>query len=311
MLPDNCTAFTAVTNFDRTLGVMVANTRGDMRTYEFGWIGRNANNDGRQGPPFTREALFAIADEWETGIPRVAAYRPSEPREVPAAPYMRTKDAFTDWVKTAKKGDTAVYFTGSIVHFRDEAPRRMVELQRLADQAPVKKPRPAVERLELARLQATRELLTQVDLFYRKDLITLGQRRDLGGIGTSYLAIRKGNRMTQSHPYLEQKLQKEMSGAIRGNWAKHAAKNFQILAITYDGSSDNTHETTAIVRIYKGNAQNTLDVRIPYRDLGENRARWPFILKLRGDKAAKQLSMRVGRADAIRASGNKSSLDDM
>lgn len=293
MLPETVTVHTGVLNFGRTLSVLISNSMAEMKTYEFGWVGRTPTCDGRQGEDFSNKAIMAIADEWSTGSVFIKAYVPTV-KAAPATPYIITKDALVDWVAKARKGDMVVYFRGSIAQFRDDAPRRIVELQRRADQAPQKKPQPAKERAELFKLQRERELLAQIDLFMRKDLITVSQRPDIEGNGTAYLAIRKGKNMAVSHPYVEAKLKNEIKNAITIAWAKFS-KEFQIQAIDWEGGTDDTHMTTAKVLIYRGNPQDPTTIMIPAIDLGENRKKWPHILHAKGKKAANMVNAREGR----------------
>lgn len=294
MLPETVTVHTGVLNMGRTLSVLVSNSQAQMKSYEFGWVGRTSTCDGRQGEEFSNKAIMAIADEWNNGSLFVKAYEPSV-RAAPATPYVITKDALIDWVAKARKGDMVVYFRGSLARFRNDAPRRIVELQKRADQAPAKRPQPAHERAELFQLQRDRELLTQIDLFMRKDLITVSQRPDIEGNGTAYLAIRKGKQMAVSHPYVEGKLKKEIGNAIQVAWAKFS-RDFQIQAIDWEGTTDDTHKITARVLIYRDNAQDPTVIHIPEDDLGQNRKQWPHILHNKGKKAVKMVNAREGRA---------------
>lgn len=54
--------------------------------------------------------------------------------------------------------------------------------------------------------------------------------------------------MTATHPYQSMKLEKAVRMAIEQSWNKYK-QSFSILAISFEGQIDQTHETTAAVEI--------------------------------------------------------------
>ena len=105
--------------------------------------------------------------------------------------------------------------------------------------------------------------------------------------------------MSATHPHIDMKLHKAVRNAIEQSWTKHRS-DFTILAITFEGQSDQTHESTAAVEIYKSNPQNPTVIRVPLRDLGTDTEKWPAILTQKGVTAAKQMRVREGIASTRR-----------
>lgn len=112
--------------------------------------------------------------------------------------------------------------------------------------------------------------------------------------------------MSVTHPYQNMKIEKAVRNAIEQAWTKHK-KEFSILAISFEGQSDQTHESTAAVEIYKSNPQVPTVIRVPLRDLGTDTEKWPAILAQKGFAAAKQMRVREG----IKATRKYQTLDDM
>ena len=112
--------------------------------------------------------------------------------------------------------------------------------------------------------------------------------------------------MTATHPYQNMKLEKAVRNAIEQSWTKHKT-DFSILAISFEGQTDQTHESTAAVEIYKSNPQHPTVIRVPLRDLGTDTTKWPAVLAQKAFAAAKQMRVREGIAGTRRFK----TLDDM
>lgn len=88
------------------------------------------------------------------------------------------------------------------------------------------------------------------------------------------------------------KMEKNVRNAIEQAWGK--AKEFTIMAISFEGQTDLTHDSTAAVEIYKSNPQHPLIVRVPLRDLGTDPSKWPAVLAQKRASAIKLMRAREG-----------------
>jgi hypothetical protein len=109
-------------------------------------------------------------------------------------PHFTEKGGFLAWVRGAKRGDQAVYFTGELASFRQTAANRIVELERLSDGARPSQPRPAGEAVEIDMLRAQMELAASVSGLASSRLLHLTQKRNRKGEGWHYIATRTGAR---------------------------------------------------------------------------------------------------------------------
>ena len=109
-------------------------------------------------------------------------------------PHFTEKGEFLAWVRSAKKGDQAVYFSGELAAFRQTAGQRIVELERLADGAKPSSPRPAGEAVEIDTLRSRMDLAASVSGLAGTGLLHLTQKRNDEGGGWFYIATRTGNR---------------------------------------------------------------------------------------------------------------------
>lgn len=291
VVPDGLTVETFVLNSGRTLSVHIANKRGQTQSNQFGWIAGNEQHSGTQGLDLTDKAIEIIGQTWEQGHP-IVVEQVSTPRQIPK---ITSRESAIEWLQNTQPGDQASYFTGSLAQFREDAQPRIVELQRRIDQAPAKSPRPTIERMEVADLQKQMDLIAHIDRLHTQQLITLVQRRDQVTQEIIYLAVKKGrSKMTISHPYTAMKTQKQVSGAIQKEWLPYR-KFFSIANIAYEGGDDATHNSTALVEVFKDNPQHTMIVRVPVMDLGSDTTKWSAILHKKGEDTKRQIRIRFGR----------------
>jgi hypothetical protein len=170
ILADGVTAWVRTSGGRDRLAISVTNSAGMTWLYEF-----------TTEPALSDAAIVDIANEWRTGTLA----------DLPSLPAMRDKGAFLDWARSAKPGQTVVYFTGELAQFRATAPQRILQLQRLADQARPAAPRPPGEAIELARLQDAIELIQAATTLQQSETVALTQRRSADGKGWMYCATRR------------------------------------------------------------------------------------------------------------------------
>jgi hypothetical protein len=184
---------TGVYNDGMTLGLVVANRDKVSRLYEFGMVGKTADSPGTPGPALSDVGLLKIVQEWSTGEPRPPEKVPTEtaPTEDPTAKEFTTRDAFAAWFRDAKPGAKAIYYRGSIAHFRHDAPARIIALQQLQDNAKPAKPRPVSESLELQQIQDSLDLIQHATYLYHQGLALLTQRKSVEGDTTIHYAVKK------------------------------------------------------------------------------------------------------------------------
>ena len=105
------------------------------------------------------------------------------------------KGAFLVWARAAKHGEQAVYFMGELATFRQTAPQRIVELERLADDSTPALPRPPGEAIEIDLLRSQLELSSSVSAMATAGVFHLTQKRADDGSGKwAYLATKSGVR---------------------------------------------------------------------------------------------------------------------
>jgi hypothetical protein len=199
LLASGCRAHTGVYNDGKTLGIVVASKAGKSKLYEFGWTCLRDDTHCQPAPPFTDLALLQVVAEWKSGDleepPASAAVLPENPAYTgPVAKEVCTRDDFLDWLRTAKPGAHALYHRGSVANYRKDGPIRLIELQRLSDNAKPSHPRPPGESVEMQQIQDRLELITTVSGMVNADMVRLIQRRTVeGGEGEFiYYAVKKG-----------------------------------------------------------------------------------------------------------------------
>lgn len=130
-------------------------------------------------------AKTAIAKRWgKTKYARVEEH---------LVPQYSQKGEFLAWMRTAKKGDQAIYFIGELASFRQTAGQKIVELERLADGAKPSSPRPPGEAVEIDMLRSSMDLASSVSALAGTGLLHLTQKRN-EDFGWFYLATRTGAR---------------------------------------------------------------------------------------------------------------------
>ena len=283
-----------VLNYGRTLWIGVRGPHREEATYEYGWRGKTEKFAGEPGPDFSAAHALSIAADWGTGryVPRDTGAR-----RQPTVPIVDSVTGLLEWLHNKKLGHACVYYRGDLAHFRAFAGPRIAYLQKIIDSSIAKRKKPsAATRFEATQLIKTTELLTHVQRLYESHVITLSQRRDPGAQETSYLAVRTSHAMNTLSPSVQsQQLQKQMTIAIRQAFTPIERRgHFKILGITFEGESDKIHSITAKVTIYRDNAQNTMDFRIPYTDLGPAPAAWGPILANKAKQAIKTANQRFG-----------------
>lgn len=142
----------------------------------------------------TDRHLLILAERWKTG--RLDPDRTSdEPysleRQAMVAQSVTLANDLMGWLRTAPKGDKVQYFRGNLAQFRFDAPRRIVQLQSLADRATKKHPRPTSEADELTRLQEQQDLIAKVQHLADANLVMVVQNRIPDGSGATYYAIKR------------------------------------------------------------------------------------------------------------------------
>jgi hypothetical protein len=195
MLEPGCRAHTGVYNNGSTLGVVVASRKGASRLYEFGWAGKTEDAPGYPSPAVSNAGLLEIVSQWRRGEPEeLAPATPAVPASGPVAHKVETREEFLRWLSAAKPGATALYHEGSVANYRKDAPLRLTELQRLADDAKPSHPRPAAESVEMQQIQDHIELIQTVTNMAQTDMVRLIQRRTVEGREGEfiYYAIKKG-----------------------------------------------------------------------------------------------------------------------
>ena len=130
-------------------------------------------------------AKKAIAKRWgKTKYARVEEH---------LVPQYNQKGEFLAWMRTAKKGDQAIYFIGELATFRQVSGARIVELEKLADSARPSHPRPPGEAVEIDMLRGYMEIASCVSGLASAGLLHLTQKRNEDA-GWFYLATRTGTR---------------------------------------------------------------------------------------------------------------------
>lgn len=292
VLPDGLKVEAFVINSGRTLSIHINNQKGHSQSKQFGWIPGDEQSSGRNGLDFNDRAINTISQVWCSGTPVAIQDEPTPP---PSPPKINSEASLQHWLSTAKTNDQAAYFTGSLAQFREDAQPRIVELQRLADRADAKSPRPAVEHYEVLETQKKLDMLELINILVEQNVITLVQRRDQISQEIIYLIVKKGKRhMVISHPFTAMKTQKTVSAAIQKEWMAYR-KDFSIANIAYEGGDDATHNATALVEVYKGNPQVTMITRVPIMDLGSDQTKWPAILRKKAEDVKRQIRIRFGR----------------
>ena len=109
-----------------------------------------------------------------------------------ALPYPRieTADEFAEWIKDKSGSLSVIYFVGDLARFRHEAPKRIAHLERLQDEAPRHKMRPATEGMEIEDIRKTLDLCRWVQQ-YGTEFASLSQSRTPEPGKFLYIATRR------------------------------------------------------------------------------------------------------------------------
>lgn len=144
-------------------------------------------------PGVTDKQLLVIADQWSTGsLVRPIGQDKSEVlRRVLRSEMITNRNDFATWCRESKRQTKVAYFRGVLSQFRFDAPRRLVQLQGLADEAKPSRPRPQSEAVEAAKLRETLDLLELVTLLHDAKSIELVQHRLADGTGATYYAVKR------------------------------------------------------------------------------------------------------------------------
>lgn len=149
-------------------------------------------NESRFTRSMTDRHLLILAECWKTGHPvRSGDEFYALERQAMVAQSVTLANDLMGWLRTAPKGDKVQYFRGNLAQFRFDAPRRIVQLQSLADRATKKHPRPTSEADELTRLQEQQDLIAKVQHLADANLVMVVQNRIPDGSGATYYAIKR------------------------------------------------------------------------------------------------------------------------
>ena len=185
LVPTTLDVHGLVYNDGLTLALIIGNPLGDKHLYEFGWTGRTDDADGAPALAPTDDLLLKIAAAWRSGSPSHVISTAPVARDVHSAM------EFEHWIKTAKSGHQAIYFRGHLAQFREDAHKRLLQLQTLADKARGWAARPAREVVQVQLIQQQLDLLEAVTLASSRELVMLTQRKTTGE-GAIYCATRLG-----------------------------------------------------------------------------------------------------------------------
>lgn len=163
-----------------------------------GWVlnvtlcGKTACEVYQFKPTMSDRELLALSMAWETG--EFVAPPDGEDKRLMAAIavdiHLTTRNDFIAWARDAKHGAKVVYFKGLLSQFRYDAPRRIVALQRLSDEARPSNPTPVEQRVELADLQERLSLLEAVNNLQKARVVEMVQTKAPDGSGATYYAVK-------------------------------------------------------------------------------------------------------------------------
>ena len=142
-------------------------------------------------PGLTEYHLFRLAEQWKTGEPVVPLSGADRTLEK-LGHFVDTPDEMRAWVRSAKRGQRVVYFTGNLAEFRDDAPKQIVKLQAKGDEKISGNGLSAAERVKLTGLQNRLRLLTDINTMQLAGLIDLTQAHigaEFGGF--TYYAVKR------------------------------------------------------------------------------------------------------------------------
>lgn len=152
--------------------------------------GKSACRSYEFAPGLTEYHLIQTANQWKTGdmvLPATA-----EPRAADSIGlFVDTVEDLQAWVRTARRGQRVVYFTGNLAQFRSDASKEVVTLQARGDEKASGNGITAAERLRLTTLQVRLAMLAAVSTLQNAGMIDLTQLRMSDGTGFTYYAVKR------------------------------------------------------------------------------------------------------------------------
>lgn len=152
--------------------------------------GKSACHTYEFAPGISEYHLIRVADQWKTGD--MVLSLDQEPRAPDAIGlFVDTVEHLQAWVRTAKRGQRVVYFTGNLAQFRSDASKEVVTLQARGDEKPSGNGITAAERVRMTTMQVRLAMLAAVSTLQNAGMIDLTQLRMSDGAGFTYYAVKR------------------------------------------------------------------------------------------------------------------------